>query len=184
MTSMKGQFISVFDGFKVLRLPYKHGIDDRYFSMYFLLPDAKDGLLALIEKVTSEYETLEHIIPNRIVEVGDFRIPSFKISFKLELSNMLKELGVTLPFSAGGLTKMVDSLILISNISQKYIIKVNEEGTKAAAVTVAGFGKCGRFTSIPTPIDFVVDHPFLFLIKEDLSGTILFVGQVLNPLDG
>jgi len=183
MTNRKGQFISVFDGFKVLCLPYKHGIDERYFSMYFLLPDAKDGLLALIEKVKSEYETLEHILPNRIVAVGDFRIPSFEISFRLELSNMLKELGVILPFSEG-LTKMVDSPIWISNITQKSIVKVNEKGTEAAAVTVAGFGSCSRFTSIPTPIDFVADHPFLFFIREDLSGTILFVGQVLNPLDG
>lgn len=64
--------------------------------MYFLLPDAKDGLSALIEKVASEYETLEHILPDSIVDVGDFRIPSFEISFGLELSNMLKELGVIL----------------------------------------------------------------------------------------
>ncbi|RHN70251.1 putative Serpin family protein [Medicago truncatula] len=182
-TSRESQFISVFDGFKVLRLPYEHGtIDDRHFSMYFLLPDAKDGLSALIEKVASEYETLEHILPDSIVDVGDFRIPSFEISFGFELSNMLKELGVILPFSNGGLTKIVDSPLWISNITQKSIIKVNEVGTEAAAVTVTGIAGCSQFTSIPTPIDFVADHPFLFFIREDLSGTILFVGQVLNPL--
>lgn len=78
MTSRESQFISVFDGFKVLGLPYEHGtIDDRHFSMYFLLPVAKDGLSALIEKVASKYETLEHILPDSIVDVGDFRIPSW-----------------------------------------------------------------------------------------------------------
>lgn len=56
----------------------------------------------------------------------------------LELSNMLKELGVILPFSDGGLTKIVDSPLWISNITQKSIIKVNEVGTEAAAVTVTG----------------------------------------------
>jgi serpin B len=72
--------------------------------MYFFLPDAKDGLLALTEKVASESEFLEHICPKHTVRVGDFRIPRFKISFELETSNMLKELGVVLPLSEGGLT--------------------------------------------------------------------------------
>ncbi|MCH83432.1 serpin-ZX, partial [Trifolium medium] len=109
MRSWKEQFIGVFDGFKVLRLPYKHGEDSRQFSIYIFLPDVKDGLLALIEKVASESEFLEHKCPQKRVKVGDFRIPRFDISFELETSDLLKELGVVLPFSPGGLTKMADS---------------------------------------------------------------------------
>ncbi|XP_003622679.2 serpin-ZX [Medicago truncatula] len=189
MTSKNDQFISSFDGFKVLGLPYKQGNYGRAFSIYFFLPDAKDGLSALIDNVTSDYEFLEHNLPRRKVEVGKFRIPRFNISFEIEAPELLKKLGLTLPFSMGGLTKMVDSPIsqeiFVSDILQKSCIEVNEEGTKAAAVTVSMLCGCSRYSPPPPPpIDFVADHPFLFLIREEFSGTILFVGKVVNPLDG
>ncbi|XP_058786242.1 serpin-ZX-like [Vicia villosa] len=183
MTSKKMQFIRKFNDFKVLGLPYKQGEDNRRFSMYIFLPNAKDGLSALVEKVASEAELLDRL-PSHQVEVGDFKIPRFKISFGLEISDVLKELGVVLPFSTGGFTKMVDSLegqnLCVSNIFHKSFIEVNEEGTEAAAASTAYMlMRCRR-----VPIDFAADHPFIFVIREDLSGAILFVGQVLNPLDG
>ncbi|WJX41306.1 hypothetical protein P8452_28676 [Trifolium repens] len=188
MTSYKKQFVRAFDDFKVLRLPYEKGVDERQFSMYFFLPDAKDGLLTLIEKMASELEFLKHNLPKTKVEVGDFRIPNFEISFGLSFSDALKELGVVLPFDPSvGLAKMVDSPkspIWVSDILQKSFIKVNEKGTEAAAVTVAPLAGCAQFTPKPIPVDFVADHPFLFLIREDLSGTVLFIGQVVNPLVG
>lgn len=187
MTSKKKQFIRAFDGFKVLGLPYKQGEDKRQFTMYFFLPNAKDGLAALVEKVASESELLQHKLPFGKVEVGDFRIPKFNISFGLETSDMLKELGVVLPFSGGGLTKMVNSSVsqnlCVSNIFHKSFIEVNEEGTEAAAATAATI-LLRSAMSIPPRLDFVADHPFLFMIREDLTGTIIFVGQVLNPLAG
>jgi len=67
MTISLDQFIRAFDGFKVLRLPYKQGKDERKFSMYIFLPNAKDGLSALVEKVASESELLEHKIPYKTV---------------------------------------------------------------------------------------------------------------------
>jgi serpin B len=76
--------------------------------MYFFLPNANDGLSTLVEKVASESELLDHKLLRDKVEVGDFRIPRFNISFKLETSDILKELGVVLPFY-GGLTKLVNS---------------------------------------------------------------------------
>jgi serpin B len=99
MNSNKKQLISVFDCFKVLRLFYKHddfdmhNKDKRYFSIYIFLPDAKDGLLALTEKVAFESNFLEHTCPRKLVPVGDFRIPRFNVSFGLETSDVLKELG-------------------------------------------------------------------------------------------
>ncbi|KAK0576223.1 hypothetical protein LWI29_013890 [Acer saccharum] len=79
--------IGAFDGFKVLGLPYKQGEDKRRFSMYFFLPDAKDGLPALVEKMGSESGFLDRHLPRQKVEVGDLRIPRFKISFGFETSN-------------------------------------------------------------------------------------------------
>ncbi|XP_058786239.1 serpin-ZX-like [Vicia villosa] len=184
MTSEMDQFIREFNDFKVLGLPYKQGEDKRRFSMYIFLPNSKDGLSALVEKLASKSELLDRMLPYHQVEVGDFRIPRFKILFGLETSDVLKELGVVLPFSTGGLTKMVDSEgqnLCVSNIFHKSFIEVNEKGTEATAATAATV-LVGSIMRVPSPIDFVADHPFLFVIREDLTGTILFVGQVLNPL--
>ncbi|KAA8537697.1 hypothetical protein F0562_027313 [Nyssa sinensis] len=184
MTSKKKQVIKAFDGFKVLGLPYKQGEDKRRFSMYFFLPDAKDGLPALVEKVGSESGFLDRHLPYQQVEVGDFQIPRFKISFGFEASKVLKELGLVLPFSSEGLTEIVDSPsgrnLYVSSIFHKSFMEVNEEGTEAAAAT-AGVIKL-RGLLLPDKIDFVADHPFLFLIREDMTGVVLFIGHVLNPL--
>ncbi|TYJ35092.1 hypothetical protein E1A91_A05G213300v1 [Gossypium mustelinum] len=186
MTSKKKQTVSAYDGFKVLGLPYKQGNDKRRFSMYFFLPDAKDGLPALVEKASSESGFLERHLPHQPVEVGEFRIPRFKISFGLKASEVLKRLGLVLPFSGeGGLTEMVDSPqgrdLFVSNIFHKSFIEVNEEGTEAAAATSAVIAL--RSLLIPQTIDFVADHPFLFLIRENATGVVLFIGHVINPLE-
>ncbi|XP_057442924.1 serpin-ZX-like [Lotus japonicus] len=180
------RYISAFDGFKVLRLSYKQGsYENRKFSMYIFLPDAIDGLPALIERAASEPGFLDDKLPRKKVKVNDFRIPKFKISFSLEASEVLKELGMVSPFSQGSADfgKMVESpldKLYIESMFQKAFIEVNEEGTEAAAsfmVTLAAMG-----ITRPSGIDFVADHPFLFMIREDLTGTILFIGQVLHPL--
>ncbi|XP_058222737.1 serpin-ZX-like isoform X1 [Rhododendron vialii] len=188
MTSKKKQLVRAFDGFKVLGLPYKQGEDKRRFSMYFFLPNAKDGLSALMEKVSSESGFLDRHLPYQEVEVGEFRIPKFKISFGFEASKVLKGLGLVLPFSGGeGLTEMVDSPavgrnLYVSSIFHKSFIEVNEEGTEAAAASAAVVKLRGL--AIPEKIDFVADHPFFFVIREDMTGVVLFIGHVLNPLVG
>ncbi|KAG6624764.1 serpin-ZX-like [Carya illinoinensis] len=183
MTSKNMQVASAFNGFKVLGLPYEQGEDKRCFSMYFFLPDAKDGLSSLVEKVSSDSRFLDRHLPHQKVEIGDLKIPKFKISFGFEASDILKGLGLVLPFSGGDLTEMVDSPVgqnlYVSNIFQKSFIEVNEEGTEAGAASAAvvNLRSIGGFT-------FVADHPFLYLIREDMTGTVLFIGHVLNPLAG
>ncbi|XP_042502400.1 serpin-ZX-like isoform X2 [Macadamia integrifolia] len=184
MTSKKKQYVLACDGFKVLRLPYKQGEDKRCFSMYFFLPDAKHGLPGLVEKVSSELGFLDRHLPSEAVKVGDFRIPRFKISFGFESSEVLKGLGLVLPFS-GGLTETVDSPLgqnlFVSSIFHKSFIEVNEEGTEAAAASAAVM--TFEFMRLPiNVIDFVADHPFMYLIREEMTGVVLFIGHVLNPL--
>ncbi|KAH9624635.1 hypothetical protein KSS87_000790 [Heliosperma pusillum] len=182
MTSYKKQFVRTFDGFKVLSLPYKQGEDKRQFSMYFFLPDEKDGLLALSEKVASDPCFLDTHLAYSKVRVTDFRVPRFKISFGFEASKVLKALGINQAFLGGGLTEMVDSReaenLRVSSIFHKSFIEVNEEGTEAAAASGSIMGVC----CLPPELDFVADHPFMYLIREDATGVILFVGHVVNPL--
>jgi serpin B len=182
MSSTNRQYISSFDNFKVLKLPYQPGGDKRKFSMYILLPEAQDGLWNLVTKLTSEPEFLEKHIPTGKVPVRHFKLPKFKISFGFEASNFLKGFGVQLPFSAeADLSEMVDSPLCVSSIFHKSFVEVNEEGTEAAAASVVVTMCKSLPVDLPMEVDFVADHPFLFLIREDVSGVVLFIGHVLNP---
>ena len=183
MSSGKDQCIACYDDFKVLKLAYQQGGDKRKFSMYILLPEARDGLWSLAEKLSSEPEFMEEHIPTRKVPVGQFKVPKFKVSFGFEASDLLKGLGLELPFSSqADLSELVHlpagQNLCVSSIFHKSFVEVNEEGTEAAAASAAVVMLC----SFRMPTDFVADHPFLFLIREDTTGVLLFVGHVVNPL--
>ncbi|TVU46164.1 hypothetical protein EJB05_05683, partial [Eragrostis curvula] len=184
MSSTNEQYIASYVNLKVLRLPYQRGGDKRQFSMYILLPAAKDGLWSLAEKLCSEPDFLENHIPTETVEVGQFKVPKFKISFAFEASKSLKTLGLQLPFSEeADLSEFVDAEaqdLYVSSVLHKSFVEVNEEGTEAAAATAVLFTVDSLDISLPT--DFVADHPFLFIIREDTTGVVLFAGHVVNPL--
>ncbi|KAA0065279.1 serpin-ZX-like [Cucumis melo var. makuwa] len=186
MSSQEEQYIAAFDGFKVLALPYQQGFDQRHFSMYFFLPDAKDGLPSLIQKLNSQSGFIDNHIPYNRVRVGKFKVPKFKFSFELEVSDTLKGFGLTVPLA--GLSEMLEcektsGELYVKDIFHKSFVEVNEEGTEAAAVTVVVAEiQCLRLPS-KSIMDFVADHPFLFAIREDRTGTLLFVGQMVNPLN-
>ena len=178
---MKQAFINVCDGFKVLKLPYD---TCQLISMYILLPDAKDGLPSLVDKLATGTGFLEHLdIPDLSEVLGKYRVPKFKVSFGFDATEALKEFGLREPFIPGGLNTMMDSerneLLYVSNILQKSSIQIDEEGTEASPCTSIAMPPP---EVPPLSIDFVADHPFLFIIREDSTGVVLFVGQVLNPL--
>uniref|UniRef100_A0ACD5ZY92 Uncharacterized protein n=1 Tax=Avena sativa TaxID=4498 RepID=A0ACD5ZY92_AVESA len=183
MSTTNKQYISSPGNLKILKLPYHQGGDKRKFSMYILLPEARDGLWSLAKRLSTEPEFIENHIPTTQVEVGQFKLPKFKISFGFEASDLLKGLGLQLPFSPGvDLSEMVDSSVAqnlyISSVHHKSFVVVNEEGTKAAASTTVAT----TTYSVPLTVDFVADHPFIFLVREDVSGVVLFVGHVINPV--
>ncbi|XP_076914574.1 serpin-ZX-like [Bidens hawaiensis] len=191
MTSRKKQLVCEYDDFKVLDLSYLQGLDERKFTMYVFLPNAKDGLQSLVQKIGSTSDFLDRHILHRQVEVGRFLVPKFKISFWFEASSMLKELGLVLPFGYDcDLTKLADSTasesLHVSSINHKAYVDVCEEDTEAAAVNIMMM----RYLSARPPkvpkskVDFVADHPFLFVIREDVSGVMLFMGQVIDPRAG
>ncbi|CAH8352668.1 unnamed protein product [Eruca vesicaria subsp. sativa] len=159
------QYIEKYNGFKVLKLPFRQSGDiTRQFSMYFYLPDAKDGLTPLVKKMAScTRGFLDLHTPTKQVQVGQFRIPKFKIDFGFEASSALNGL----------------DLVSVS-LYHKALVEVDEDGALGAAVTVVSCGGGGRGQNT-RKIDFVADHPFLFMIREDKTGTVLFVGQMFDP---
>ncbi|KAM0884000.1 hypothetical protein ACQ4PT_031242 [Festuca glaucescens] len=186
MTTTNKQYLLSSDSLKVLKLPYQQGGDKRQFSMYILLPEAQDGLSNLANKLSTEPDFMEKHIPTQKVPVGQFKLPKFKISFGFEASDLLKGLGLQLPFSAeADLSEMVDSLLAkslyVSFVFHKSFVEVNEEGTEAAAATAAVIALRSLRVE-PVKMDFVADHPFLFVIREDMTGVVLFIGHVVNPL--
>ncbi|KAL3617812.1 hypothetical protein CASFOL_038133 [Castilleja foliolosa] len=179
MTSQEDQYIRSFDDFKVLSLPYEQGDDKRRFAMHFFLPNAKDGLPALVEKVSSTSGFIELHLPYRKEEVRHFHIPKFKINFGFEASKALTGHGLDFPFLC---SEIGDSTVGFEIIFHKTFIQVNEEGTEAAAASAAVDMAFSLFDF--DPIDFVADHPFLFVVREDMTGVVLFFGQVLDPFAG
>ncbi|CAN6282246.1 unnamed protein product [Urochloa humidicola] len=184
MSSTDDQYVASYRNFQVLKLPYQQGGDKRQFSMYILLPESQDGLWSLAEKLRSEPELLNKHIPMEKIPVGQIKVPKFKISYGFEASELLKGLGLKQPFSSeADLSEFFDPPmqgLFVSSIFHKSVVEVNEEGTEAAAATAI---VC-RVTSVGYRMttDFIADHPFIFLIREDKTGVVLFVGHVVNPL--
>jgi serine protease inhibitor len=106
------------------------------------------------------------------------RLPRFTLEYELTMNDVLTALGMGVAFSPGAadFTKMyAPGGLYIDEVKHKTFVKVDEEGTEAAAATSVGIG----LTSAP-PM-FVVDRPFVFVLREKLSGTILFMGKVVDP---
>lgn len=167
------------DGYKVLALPYAGG----KFFMYILLPD-KNDLSGLVKKLTSVAwsDVLASFKSDADVYL---KLPKFDIEDKYYLKEPLQALGVNRAFVAGEaqfskmfLPKEQHYDYWIGKVIQKAKISVAEWGTEAAAVTVV---EMDGATSVgpgaePKRVYFYADHPFVFLIGEATSGTILFEG--------
>ncbi|XP_047064883.1 putative serpin-Z5 [Lolium rigidum] len=192
MRHSRSQRIACHDGFKVLQLPYEQdrplpGQPQALYTMCVFLPDARDGLSRLTDRIASDPDFLGNHMPRGTVEIGDFRLPKFKLDFNTRLNGVLQGLGINEAFKLGkaDFSEMVadDGLhrsLALGEVIHKAVIEVNEEGTEATAVTACfmfGSAGCRR----PVLVDFVADHPFAFFVREELSGAILFAGHVLDP---
>ncbi|XP_057993865.1 serpin-ZXA isoform X2 [Hevea brasiliensis] len=182
-------FYGSFEGFKLLKLPYKNDQDDKQFCMYIFLPDKKNGLQKLIENINSDPRLLSGQLELEKVELCKMWIPKMKFSYHIEVSSVMKELGLTLPFKETGreLAEMVDYAdsrkVRVSKLIHKSRIQVNKKGKEAAACNdLLSEVTSGPDVHLGPPPSFVADHPFIFMIKEEGSGVVFFVGAVLNPL--
>jgi serpin B len=157
---------------QVLELPYA----GEALSMVVLLPRKPQGLPALEESLSARKlaDWLSKLRP-RTVRVA---LPRFKMTSEFQLNDVLQALGMRDAFIAGraDFSGMTGSRgLFIGAVVHQAFVDVNEEGTEAAAATAVVMLKGGL------PPAFRADHPFLFLIRDVRTGSILFFGRVMDP---
>jgi len=118
---------------------------------------------------------------------GEVMLPRFKVEYETDLNDALKTLGMSEAFDPNladfsGIAEVKQGgRIYISKVKHKTFAEVNEEGTKAAAVTGVEMGVTSAI--VPTqPFTMKVNRPFLFVIRDNATGTILFIGSIADPV--
>jgi serpin B len=171
-------------GFLMAELPIKGG----RISMVFLAPQKADGLPALEAKLTGP--ALSSWIGRLVRRNVHVKLPRYKLETDYELGSELKKMGMQRAFTEAAdfsaMTASVDpkDKLHISRVIHKAFVEVNEKGAEAAAATAV---MMIAPTAMPAPMampfvpDFRADRPFLFLIRDNDSGMILFMGRVTRP---
>ena len=157
----------------MVELPYG---DDRNFVMDVIIPP--DGLSADEFVIGLDSESLSRLSSGLQTDEIRLMLPSFKAEYDVSLNAALQRLGMKEAFtSSADFSDMSKEPLMISEVRQKTFIEVNEEGSEAAAITSVSMM---RASLGPEPVRFTVDRPFVFLIRERTSGTLLFMGIVRN----
>jgi len=166
--------------FQAVSLPYGTG----RMSMYVFLPDKRTTLDQFERDLT--VENWENWIKSFRMAPGEVMLPRFKIEYEVDLNDVLKALGMSEAFDAhranfSGIAQLSQAdRIYISKVKHKTFAEVNEEGTVAAAATAVEVG----VTSLQLPQEnFImkVDRPFFVAIRDNLTGTVLFMGSIADP---
>lgn len=142
--------------------------------MEVILPDEDvplDDLLARLDATTWQ-QTVDDLEPERPSQLA---LPRFELEWDQELTDALQALGMTSAFGGGDFTPMSPANPWLDTVVQKTYIRVDEEGTEAAAVTG------GVMAESAGPPPFLVDRPFAFTVSDRQTGTILFLGSVHDP---
>ncbi len=174
-------------GFAIVELPYKG--DE--IAMVVIAPNKHDGLLRLESEISSDrVEKWLDQMQERKVQVF---LPKFKLETGYDIKKTLQEMGMIRAFNEPlrpdgaqfyGMTATDDPLqqLYITQVVHKAFVEVNEKGTEAAAAT----GAIMNVTmSMPATVPFIptfrADRPFIFLIRDRVTGSILFMGRMVNP---
>ena len=162
---------------QAIEIPYK----ENKASMVIILPITTDGIKELGKSLDYKYyqEIIEAL---QSTDVG-LSFPKFKMDLQLELSTTLSQMGMPLAFSPegadfSGMTGKRD--LFISKVIHQAFVKVDEIGTEAAAATAVAMS-LGSAPHHVEPKIFNADHPFVFLIKDNTTGSILFMGTIMKP---
>jgi serpin B len=163
------------EGLQAVELPYAGG----QLSMLVLLPE--DGKFNEVSGKL-DLSTLDGLINSLEYKEVNLTLPKFTFEYNLGLNGYLKQLGMTEAFDPtladfSGMDGAKD--LYISDVLHRAFVAVDEAGTEAAAATVVIMD----VTSMPVeqPIEFKADRPFIFAIRDNATGTLLFLGRLMNP---
>jgi len=161
-------------GVSLLEMDYK----DRELSMVVVLPSTLDGLPALEASLT--IESLNSLIADASAGVFPVVLPRFELELELPLEDLIQNLGMKRAFdpAQADFSKLLATSfgLYLDFAVHKAFLKVDEQGSEAAAATAVG-----TVAKSHGPIPFVVDRPFIYLIRDRLTGSILFMGRLVNP---
>jgi serpin B len=162
-------YFSSIDGAKMIRLDYAGG----EFGLEILLPKPGAPLVAQADQWKALSSSL------KVAQNVPIQLPKFKLSDELDLREPMAALGLGPLFDAIDITTMTDAMpkAALDQAVHKTFIELDEEGTKAAAVT----GLSVQSVVSIQEFDFIADRPFLYAIKHIPSGTILFLGAIEDP---
>lgn len=168
------------DNVQGISLPYGGNEEEPgNISMYIFLPKENYNLNQFFKDLN--YDKWEKLIGSFDWMEGYIELPKFRLEYEKNLNDILKSLGINKAFSdQADFSKMTKEQVLINSVFHKSFVEVNEKGTEAAAVTVISVG----ITSVEVKETFtmIVNKPFFFVIRDNETGTILFMGNVTNPL--
>lgn len=165
--------VSYNDNCTALCLPYSN----RAFVMYVLLPDEGTTVAQLVESLTADtFNDLRSRMQQKEVKIG---IPRFTSSICTDLIPVLKQMGVNRVFTMDSQLPYIcdEENLFISDAWQVAKIEVDEQGTKTSAITVEEFQDTSAFFESAS---FIANRPFVYLIRENTSGTILFTGTYMG----
>lgn len=162
------------DNFSVARLPY----GQEKMAMYIILPDEGVSLDSVIESLDADrWKDILESFSSKQVYIS---MPRYKMEYGIKLLNdALVKFGMGIAFGSGADFSGISPDIFISRVLHKAVIEVNEKGSEAAAATVVEMMKTAA--PIDEIIEFIVDRPFFFVIADDRSGSIIFMGKVVEP---
>jgi serine protease inhibitor len=147
------------------------------YAMTILLPNDKTSVGTIINTLSgSEWKALNTALQEQKVIVG---LPKFTLEYETNLNKVLSNMGMPTMFSdAADLSKIAPPAgkLKVGFVKQNTFVSVDEKGTEAAAVTTIGI----EVTSAPILPEFICNRPFLFIISEKQSNTILFAGKIVN----
>jgi serine protease inhibitor len=159
--------------YQAVDLPY----GDSAFTMTVVLPKEGSSIDAVAASLTADsWSSLTSSFHSSPI---DLSLPKMKLEWEKSLIPELNALGMRTPFTTSADFTPMSPLgrsLLISQVRQKTFVNVDEEGTEAAAVTVVGVVEAAA----PIPRTMRVDRPFIFAIRERLTGTVLFLGKVVD----
>ena len=163
---------------QTLELPYA---GNGALAMLMLLPKKIDGLGDLEKLLTGEQlQKWSASLKSRLVNV---HLPRFKMTSEFDLSDVLSSMGMPLAFSEqadfSGMSG--EERLYFSAVIHKAFVDVNEAGTEAAAATATALRAATKQLRPEEPIEFRADHPFVFLIRDNRTGAVLFMGRLANP---